>query len=216
MENNGCEYNGILDSKKQFMNLQTYLLDNFTKISNILSPYFSKIPIFSKNDCEHIISIGYSKNFEDNKKYTPDTKIFNNKINFILPSQEVNYIYEKIYQSVVETNNEQFHFNLYGFGEPLKFIEYNETFRGFISLHSDLGYNGPSRFRKLTVIVQLSDENSYEGGDLVIQHENVKHKITRKQGSIIIFPSFLLHEVKEVTKGIRNSLVTFAYGPPFC
>ena len=34
--------------------------------------------------------------------------------------------------------------------------------------------------------------------------------------SVIIFPSFLLHKVEPVTKGIRNSLVIFSYGPPFC
>ena len=52
-------------------------------------------------------------------------------------------------------------FKIYEFAEPLKFIEYNETFRGFVNLHSDLGNEGIFKFRKLTVIVQLSDENSY-------------------------------------------------------
>ena len=38
----------------------------------------------------------------------------------------------------------------------------------------------------------------------------------RNQGSIIIFPSFMMHQVTPITKGIRNSLVLWAYGPPFC
>jgi PKHD-type hydroxylase len=67
----------------------------------------------------------------------------------------------------------------------------------------------------LTIIVFLSDESTYEGGDFMIQYINSTIKIPKKRGSIIIFPSFLTHQVSPVIKGIRNSLVIFAHGPPF-
>ena len=36
-----------------------------------------------------------------------------------------------------------------------------------------------------------------------------------KQGDLILFPSYTLHEVKPVTKGERNSLVAWVTGKPF-
>ena len=37
----------------------------------------------------------------------------------------------------------------------------------------------------------------------------------KKQGTLIMFPSYVLHEVKPVTKGERNSLVTWVTGNQF-
>jgi len=62
----------------------------------------------------------------------------------------------------------------------------------------------------------LSDGDDYDGGNLVIQNYETLQVMPRKRGTIIIFPSFLLHRVEPVIRGVRNSLVTFAYGPPFC
>ena len=46
-----------------------------------------------------------------------------------------------------------------------------------------------------------------------------KHKIQCKEifpkGSIVVFPSFLWHRVKPVTKGTRYSLVLWHLGYPF-
>jgi len=36
-----------------------------------------------------------------------------------------------------------------------------------------------------------------------------------KKGSIIAFPSFLKHRVTNVTKGTRNSIVSWIQGPHF-
>ena len=37
----------------------------------------------------------------------------------------------------------------------------------------------------------------------------------KEQGTLILFPSYTLHEVKPVTKGERNSLVTWVTGKSF-
>ena len=37
----------------------------------------------------------------------------------------------------------------------------------------------------------------------------------KQQGDLIIFPSYMLHEVKPVTHGERNSLVTWITGEQF-
>ena len=37
----------------------------------------------------------------------------------------------------------------------------------------------------------------------------------RPRGSVIVFPSFVWHRVKPVTKGVRYSVVAWYGGPPF-
>ena len=70
----------------------------------------------------------------------------------------------------------------------------------------------------------LSDPNDYEGGDLEFdfkqnaENENPQKRICseiKEQGSIVIFPSFVWHRVKPVTKGTRYSLVIWNLGKPW-
>jgi PKHD-type hydroxylase len=64
--------------------------------------------------------------------------------------------------------------------------------------------------RKLSASLLLNDESEYEGGDLIILDEIVK---TKKQGTIIVFPSFMAHQVTPITKGVRYSAVCWMGGP---
>jgi len=64
--------------------------------------------------------------------------------------------------------------------------------------------------RKISASLLLNDESEYEGGDLMILNETVKQK---KQGTIIVFPSFMAHQVTPVTRGVRYSAVCWMGGP---
>jgi hypothetical protein len=70
--------------------------------------------------------------------------------------------------------------------------------------------------RKLTIIIQLSDENDYEGGDLEFGTASIDegHNF-RAKGSIICFPAPWSHRITPVTKGVRKSIVAWAEGPPW-
>jgi PKHD-type hydroxylase len=39
--------------------------------------------------------------------------------------------------------------------------------------------------------------------------------MTKKQGTVIVFPSYVLHEVTPITQGTRHSLVAWLAGDPF-
>lgn len=65
--------------------------------------------------------------------------------------------------------------------------------------------------RKLTLIVQLSEDSDYVAGDVFVN----KVKLPRSIGSVIIFPSSLKHNVTKLKSGERWSLVTWAWGPAF-
>jgi PKHD-type hydroxylase len=67
--------------------------------------------------------------------------------------------------------------------------------------------------RKLTVLAFLNDD--FEGGCLFLQTGHDKIYPPQKPGTILVFPSFMLHGVEPVTKGIRRSIVTWMVGPWF-
>lgn len=69
--------------------------------------------------------------------------------------------------------------------------------------------------RKLSVVVQLSDPDDYEGGEFRMHHVGSQPpaEIIRKQGTLLIFPSLVMHEVSPVTRGTRYSLVGWYPGP---
>ena len=83
------------------------------------------------------------------------------------------------------------------------------------------------KVRKLSASCQLTDSSKYEGGELEFdfrdynpsKRNKLKHvvqpKAAFKKGSIIVFPSWLWHRVKPVTKGERYSLVIWNIGYPF-
>jgi len=83
------------------------------------------------------------------------------------------------------------------------------------------------KIRKLSMTCQLTDGSEYSGGELEFDfrdydphmRDELKHlrKATEvlPKGSIIIFPSFVWHRVKPVTKGVRYSLVCWNLGYPF-
>ena len=68
--------------------------------------------------------------------------------------------------------------------------------------------------RKLSIVMQLSDAEDYEGGNLQLMDENGKtYFAPRKKGSVIIFDSRTQHRVLKVTSGIRRSIVGWVVGP---
>tara|TARA_B110000285_G_C15014039_1_gene558011 strand:+ start:46 stop:798 length:753 start_codon:yes stop_codon:yes gene_type:complete len=77
------------------------------------------------------------------------------------------------------------------------------------------------KIRKLSMTINISDNNDYEGGDFKFdysEHNDTRFdtvKQIKKRGSIIVFPSFVPHMVSPVTKGTRRSLVAWANGRPF-
>jgi|TARA_R110000796_G_scaffold10230_2_gene34188 PKHD-type hydroxylase len=87
----------------------------------------------------------------------------------------------------------------------------------------DAHENFRGKIRKLSCIINLSDGDKFEGGDLFIaqdQSASPERKINRitelrKQGSVIVFPSYTHHKVSPVKKGKRHSLVAWSIGQPW-
>ena len=68
--------------------------------------------------------------------------------------------------------------------------------------------------RKLSFTVQLSDPDSYEGGEVQLMDEDGSmYTLPKERGSIILFDSRARHRVRKVKKGVRRSLVGWCMGP---
>lgn len=141
-------------------------------------------------------------------------KVRRSKISWLHPTQNDLWIFEKLSYIVSNINAEYFRYDLTGFGEPLQLTNYHESDLGMYGWHIDLLSNGISR--KLSVVLQLTDPNEYEGGDLQIMTGSAKpFTVKKERGLVVVFPSYLLHQVTPVTKGNRQSLVAWVSGPPF-
>lgn len=68
--------------------------------------------------------------------------------------------------------------------------------------------------RKLSFVIQLSNPEDYEGGNLqLLSEDGKKYFAPRQRGTIIIFDSRTQHRVLKVTGGRRKSLVGWIVGP---
>tara|TARA_R100001460_G_scaffold32478_3_gene63650 strand:+ start:3009 stop:3617 length:609 start_codon:yes stop_codon:yes gene_type:complete len=92
------------------------------------------------------------------------------------------------------------------------FYDFHQDGNGFTRLNipEDELIHGTTRKLSMTIIL---NEN-YEGGEFeFFDHDN--NLIKEKMGTVIVFPSYMLHRVRSVTKGIRYSLVAWFSGEPF-
>ena len=78
------------------------------------------------------------------------------------------------------------------------------------------------KIRKISMTINLTEPDDYKGGDLKFDfgpHAGRGRfktcKEIRPRGSVIVFPSFLHHQVTPVTEGTRYSLVLWNLGKPF-
>jgi hypothetical protein len=84
---------------------------------------------------------------------------------------------------------------------------------GKYEAHVDTFHQHGNETRKLTAIAILNDD--FEGGKFYIINSNEKIYPPQEKGDVIVFPSFMVHGVEPVTKGVRYSVVTWMVGPYF-
>ena len=96
----------------------------------------------------------------------------------------------------------------------IQFTEYHATENGKYDWHHDVDWNGnDSLDRKLSLTVQLSDPEDYDGGDFEFAEVEPLPDFAKQKGTVMVFPSYLSHRVTPVTRGVRRSLVAWFFGP---
>lgn len=84
---------------------------------------------------------------------------------------------------------------------------------GKFNWHSDiLPTSRPdSRLRGITFSINVTDPKEYEGGELKIKDEETIIELSKEKASYIMFPSYMRHQVFEVTRGTREAIVLWVY-----
>ena len=94
----------------------------------------------------------------------------------------------------------------------VEYLKYEKE--GRYKSHIDTFLGSPHHdCRKLTVLAFLNDD--FQGGKLFLQVGDDKIYPQQNKGTIIVFPSFVLHGVEDVISGIRHSVVCWLLGPYF-
>ena len=134
------------------------------------------------------------------------------------------WIYNVIHPYIHEANKQAGWNFQCDWSEPCQFTKYN--LNQYYDWHCDSGIKEKKKIRKISVTCQLNDPCEYEGGDLEFDQRNYrpdqrdpdKHVFkcnNLKKGSVVVFPSYMWHRVKPVTKGVRYSLVIWNLGKAF-
>jgi PKHD-type hydroxylase len=138
------------------------------------------------------------------------------QISWLGAKPELQPIWEKLSAAVADVNRRFFHFDLTGFHEPMQLGLYTGETQGHYDWHTDASPTDTHVPRKLSLSMLLSDPSEFEGGEFQVKtcNDSVQTLDTQK-GRAWFFPSYTLHRVAPVTKGVRRSLVLWVGGPPF-
>jgi PKHD-type hydroxylase len=120
------------------------------------------------------------------------------------------WLYDRLWAGAQECNRLFFCVDIAGVEANVQLARYDGADRGFYDWHTD--FAGLAPLRKISISIQLSRPEDYEGGDLELMYQSEPHKLDKARGAFIAFPSFLLHRVTPVTRGTRWSLVAWILG----
>ena len=145
------------------------------------------------------------------------------QLNFFSINDSNRWIFDR-FNTVIESINNQFYdFDLYGY-KSFQYTVYDSSYKGEYNWHMDtilgdqIGEMRSGSTRKLTLVMLLSEPTvDFSGGEfqlnLSLESRPIVPKL--KKGTIIVFPSFLIHRVTPVHLGIRKSIVIWVEGPKF-
>jgi PKHD-type hydroxylase len=158
-----------------------------------------------------------AKNYESQKATIigedKENTIRKSNIKWLPVNDEWNWVYDRVSNQIIEANKALWQFNLHTIIDNIQYTEY-EGNGGHYDWHLDIGPRSINH-RKVSVVVQLSDPDDYVGGNLELHPGSNSFAVPRGKGTVVVFPSFLLHRVTPLTSGLRRSLVLWAGGEPY-
>ena len=141
-----------------------------------------------------------------------DKSIRSSSVKWVPKNKEWGWLYDKMMAMIIEANDNVWNFDLYSVLDDIQYTEYHATNDGHYGWHQDIG-PGALSTRKVSITVQLSGPDEYEGGDLEYWKGGQDiQKAPRGKGVVFIFPSYMMHSVTPVTKGVRRSFVLWVGG----
>lgn len=182
-----------------------------TEIDMLNYYYFENT--FSPEEVNRIIQEADKIDFERATTFGGDTsQIRSSNIKWLPQEEPFLWLYERLMNMALEANKVLWNFDLHSMPEQIQYTTYNSSEKGHYGAHQDVGA-GNASLRKLSITVQISSPDDYEGGDLQIMQGNEAWDNTpRGLGTAVLFPSYMMHRVTPVTSGTRRSLVLWVGG----
>jgi PKHD-type hydroxylase len=172
---------------------------------------------FSKEELEKVYNGVSSLPFEGatllgNQDVNEIKKIRSSSVKWIPKNDEWMWLYNKLMDMAMTANKALWNFDLISAPELIQYTEYYDVEGGHYGWHQDIG-TGDGSHRKVSITVQLSEPDEYEGGDLEMWKGGESYVTAEKgAGVVFIFPSYMMHRVTKVTKGTRRSFVLWVGG----
>jgi predicted 2-oxoglutarate/Fe(II)-dependent dioxygenase YbiX len=155
---------------------------------------------------EHVMSLAEGKLGPGNS----NAEIRRSQVVMLGDESKYDWIYERLWAAAQECNRQFFCVDIAGVEANVQLARYDSGDRGFYDWHTD--FAGLRPLRKLSISIQLSRPEDYDGGDLELLYGTAPQRLDRARGSFLAFPSFMLHRVTPVTRGTRWSLVAWVLG----
>lgn len=150
-----------------------------------------------------------------NEAYDKDTRI--TKVAWIERTPETERFYSRIEDIVLSLNSQFFQYELNAMA-PLQHVIYDAAEEGHLEWHIDYAKESDQQareFRKLSLSIQLTDPSEYEGGELQARTRGQIETAPKTLGTVVAFPSYILHRVTPMTAGVRKAVVVWVLGPDF-
>ena len=124
---------------------------------------------------------------------------------------ELEELFNEVSNHVESVNNGKYSYAL----DYLEAMQYSEYPVGnHYDWHLDSSFKGHmGDARKLSYSLLMNGEDEFEGGELQLMVGPQEITIPLKINQIVFFPSYILHRVTPVTKGVRKALVGWVRGP---
>ena len=196
--------------------------------------YFSDIPKKVVSLIEEDLSLKFDEHMGDSKLMGDAlNKDKRNSQNAWVPTNH--WLGGFMWHYISRANRENFLYDLRCIdGESMQYTQYGPG--QFYSWHNDAGIAGAYKpasvgnrteglaqdfvnenielVRKLSFVLQLSDPDDYEGGNLQLLDEGgTTYFAPRNRGTVILFDSRTQHRVLPVKSGLRKSIVGWTVGP---
>ena len=197
------------------MSLSKYFLNEQRTMMNHMNYYYFT-DVFSKEELESIRLIGDKTPKQTATTVADDDSVVSDyrksEIAWLNDNTETQWIYDKIADLCKIANKTMWNFDIWGYQDSYQYTVYYGD-GGHYDWHVDLG-PGISN-RKISVVLQLSDPEEYDGGDLQMNPGGQILTVPKGLGTICFFPSFMLHRVTPLNSGVRKSLVNWFCGANF-
>jgi len=154
--------------------------------------------------------------FSGNQEETE--KVRRSNVKFHPRNDDTAWIFDRL-NFIIQSSNEMFYgYELNGY-DTFQYTTYTAEQEGKYDWHMDIGLGhmpvNMAETRKLSLTLLLNDD--FEGGEFQINdgQEVTAPTLVLPKGRAMLFPSYRIHRVKPITKGIRRSLVVWVVGPKF-